>query len=71
MIAAFHRDFIKTGVFPPEFGKALTRLAKHRDIGDYSYIWTLKPEQVKEDIQKAGKILNAIRRYLELDQEKG
>ena len=56
VIAAFHRDFIKTGVFPPEFGMALTRLSKHRDIGDYSYIWTLKPEQVKDDIQKAGKI---------------
>jgi uncharacterized protein (UPF0332 family) len=60
VIAAFRRDFIKTGVFPPEFGMALTRLSKHRDIGDYSYIWTLKPEQVKDDIQKAGKILKAI-----------
>ena len=70
VIAAFHREFIKTGIFPPDFGKALTRLAKHRDIGDYSYLWELDPDQVKEDIHKAEEILVSIRRYLGLDKEK-
>ncbi|MDL1958216.1 MAG: hypothetical protein LWX01_06745 [Deltaproteobacteria bacterium] len=29
VIAAFHREFIKTGIFPPELGRALTRMVKH------------------------------------------
>ena len=62
---------LKKGIFPPEFGKALTRLVKHRDIGDYSYVWTLEPEQVMEDVQKAEQILSAIRRHLEVDQDSG
>jgi hypothetical protein len=70
VIAAFHREFIKTGIFPPDFGRALTRLAKHRDIGDYSYLWELDPDQVKEDIHKTKEILVSIRRYLGLDKEK-
>lgn len=64
VIAAFHREFIKTGIFPPDFGRALTRLAKHRDIGDYSYLWELEPDHVKEDIYKAEQILVSIRNYL-------
>ena len=41
VIAAFHRDFVKTGIFPRRLGKALTRMVKHREIGDYSYILEL------------------------------
>jgi uncharacterized protein (UPF0332 family) len=70
VIAAFHREFIKTGIFPPELGKALTRMVKHRDIGDYSYLWELDLDQVREDIQEAREILDSARRYLKLDQEK-
>jgi uncharacterized protein (UPF0332 family) len=63
-IAAFHREFVKTGIFPREFGRALTRMIKHREIGDYSYIMELDPDQVREDIQNAKEILNSIRQYL-------
>jgi len=71
VIGAFHRDFIKTGIFPDDFGKALTRLVKHRDIGDYSYIWELDPKKVREDVSRAREILGAVRRYLQGHQGKG
>ena len=71
VIAAFHREFVKTGVFPPRFGKALTRLVKHREIGDYSYILELDPDQVEEDVQNAKEILDSIRRYLGTGQKNG
>ena len=71
VIGAFHRDFIKTGIFPDDFGKALTHLVKHRDIGDYSYIWELDPEKVREDVRRAREILDSIRRYLHEHPEKG
>lgn len=67
VIAAFHREFIRTGIFPREFGRALTRLVKHRDIGDYSYVWELGPEEIEEDIRDAQGIIEAARRYLNLE----
>jgi uncharacterized protein (UPF0332 family) len=70
VIGAFHRDFVKTKIFPDEFGKALTRPVKHRDIGDYSYIWELDPEKVREDVRRAGEILDSIRRYLQEREKK-
>jgi len=39
-------------------------MVKHREIGDYSYILELDPDQVREDIQNAREILDSIRRYL-------
>jgi len=68
VIAAFHREFVKTGIFPRKFGKALTRMIKHREIGDYSYILELDPDQVREDVQNAKEILDSIRRYLKMGQ---
>lgn len=70
VIAAFHREFVKTGVFSRRFGKALTRMVKHREIGDYSYILELDPKQVGEDIQNAKEILDSIRQYLKMGQRK-
>jgi len=67
VMSAFHRDFIKTGIFSPEYGAALTRLSGHREIADYSYTWRLDPEEVKEDVQRAARIVKAIRECLELD----
>ena len=71
VIGPFHRELIKTGPLPSEFGMALTRLAKHRDIGDYNYLWTLDTDQVTEDVRMAKEMLGAIRRHLGLDLESG
>jgi len=66
VIAAFNRDFIKTGIFPIKFGKALTRMSKHREIGDYSYVIELDMNSIKEDIESAKEILASIHLYLDL-----
>lgn len=71
VIAAFHQEFVKTGIFPRRLGRALTRMAKHREIGDYSYILELDPDQVGEDIRNAKEILDSIRHYLKIGQRKG
>ena len=71
VIAAFHREFVKTGIFPRRLGKALTRMVKHREIGDYSYILELEPDQVREDIQNAKEILDLICQHLGMDQRRG
>jgi uncharacterized protein (UPF0332 family) len=70
VISAFHREFVKTGIFPRRFGKALTRMMRHREIGDYSYILELDPDQVREDVQNAREILDSICRHLGMEQRK-
>ncbi len=37
VIAAFNRQFIKTGVFPKEFSKLISRLFRERQTGDYEF----------------------------------
>jgi len=64
---AFHREFVKKGIFPPDLGKSLTRLARHREAADYSYRPRMDMDEVREDVQRAARILKSIRGYLELD----
>ena len=68
VIAQFQRQFVKTGVFPLAVGKSLTRLIKHREIGDYSYSKELDPNEVKDDIEKAREILKLVNQYLKIDE---
>ena len=67
-IAQFQRQFVKTGIFPSKLGKALKLMMKHREIGDYSYIKELNPDEVKDDIEKARELLDTVRQYLKLDK---
>jgi hypothetical protein len=68
VIAQFQRQFVKTGIFPSKLGKALKLMMKHREIGDYSYVKKLNPDEVKDDIEKARELLDAVRQYLKLDK---
>jgi len=68
VIAEFQRQFIKTGIFPRQIGKALSKMAKHREIADYKYDEELNSDEVKEDIEKARELLDAVRQYLKLDK---
>lgn len=64
VISAFHREFISKGTFPKEFSKKIKTLEKHRQKGDYSYIWVLTELEVIQDITDAEIILKAIANYL-------
>jgi len=52
----------------PKLGKALKLMMKHREIGDYSYVKKLNADEVKDDLEKAREILDAVRHYLKLDK---
>ena len=43
-------------------------MMKHREIGDYSYVKKLNPDEIKEDIEKARELLDSVRHYLKLDK---
>lgn len=64
VISGFSGHFIKSGVFPKEFGKEIRSLRKDREIGDYEYQTTLGKETVEGDVLAAEKIVNAVEAYL-------
>jgi hypothetical protein len=70
VVAAFNREFIKTGILPKAFGRKIKKLAKNREIGDYSYTSSLTAEQVAENIQDAERILSAIANLIQQQKKR-
>ena len=64
VIGSFNKEFIKTGIFPKDFTKILTRLYEDRQIGDYSYTDFPDEETAAQDIEDAQRILLACKKYL-------
>ncbi len=64
VIAAFNREFVRTGVFPARFSKQISRLFRERQIGDYSFGVEVSPERAREDVEIAAGIVRAIQVYL-------
>jgi len=64
VIGNFSHHFIKTGIFPDEFGQIIHRLREHREIGDYDYEKMISDETAEENIQDAQKIMVRIENYL-------
>jgi uncharacterized protein (UPF0332 family)/predicted nucleotidyltransferase len=64
VISAFNQHFVKTGVFPTEFGKAINQLFRERQTGDYEFDLSLTEDEAKEDIQLAERTVHAITAYL-------
>ena len=63
VIGAFNKEFIKTGVFPKDFTKILTRLYEDRQTGDYSYTEFPDEETTAQDIEDAQRVLSACKKY--------
>jgi len=64
VIAAFNQHFIKTGVFPKEFSKLVSRLFRERQIGDYDFDLSIEDGEARQDVQIAERVLQAITTYL-------
>lgn len=64
VLSAFHREFIKTKIFPEPFGKIADRLFNDRLLGDYSYDREISKSQAKADVEAAHQLEKAIEDYL-------
>lgn len=67
VISAFNQHFIKTGIFPKEFSKMISRLFRERQIGDYDFGISINQEDAQQDIILAEKIVTAICQYLSIE----
>ncbi len=58
--AALHRDLIKPGIIPEEYGTLYDALLRDREEIDYIAFVEPDPEVIKEEIIKVGELLNIL-----------
>jgi uncharacterized protein (UPF0332 family) len=63
VISRFNEHFVKTGIFPKEFGRFISRLFRERQTGDYGYSITIDQVESEEDIKFAEQIFQTVRTY--------
>lgn len=62
--SGFSEQFVKSGIFPRDFGAWVQRLRRDREIGDYGYEVRVSEEDAKEDIRLAQEIVRVVEEYL-------
>ena len=60
----FNREFIKTGVFPKEFGKLFNTVFEYRQKFDYVDLLVPEKELISDYIAEARKFIDRISSYL-------
>lgn len=60
--AAVHRDLVKTGKWSIDLGRAFDDLTNLRATGDYGADVSVTPEEAKEAVRLAARIIAAVRR---------
>lgn len=61
----FNREFIKTEIFPKQYGKWIYKLFEFRETGDYVVNSTISEKDARESCSRASEILGAIQGYIQ------
>jgi len=67
LITAFHRDFVKTGIFQKEFGKEVSDAFKKRQESDYNASVNYDETEASEGVRAAEQLLSRIIEYIETE----
>ena len=65
VLAAFNREFVKTGKIDKELGKFYNRMFEHRRTGDYGELVEFEEEDVKGWLRKAEEFLDTVEKLME------
>jgi len=65
VLAAFNREFVKTGKIDKELGKFYNRMFEHRRTGDYGELVEFEEKDVREWLETAEKFVDVIEKLLE------
>lgn len=71
VISLFGKHLVQTGIFPPELGRALSRLYDARLTSDYAIGLTMSREEAEKLLQEAKTFVAQVRAYLESQEGKG
>jgi hypothetical protein len=58
--AAFHREFIKTGVLDAKWGRLYDQLFEDRQEGDYVVFVSFEPEYVRTQMEQCARFLEEL-----------
>lgn len=67
VIAAFGKEFVKTGVIDSRFHRSLLHAFDLRNAGDYGTMHTITSETARQIIEEARGLVGEIRSYLDTD----
>ena len=65
VIRLFGQRFIRTGIFPPEFGRILNRAYDVRLAGDYGVGLSVSREEAENLLDATRRFVSEVRTYLE------
>jgi uncharacterized protein (UPF0332 family) len=65
VLSAFGERFIKTGIFPREMSKELSRAFEKRQLGDYEYTFVISEDEAREMFENGRNFVEKIVEYLE------
>jgi uncharacterized protein (UPF0332 family) len=66
VLGAFNREFVKTGLFPSDMGRRLTRMFENRQVADYDWSVSIDKDAALGDLEDARAMLLQCHHYLEL-----
>ena len=69
VISAFGEHFVKRGIFPKDFRKALTRAFQKRQFSDYEFTFVISKEEADEILAQGKDFISSIVKYLKGSSE--
>lgn len=64
-IGYFNKNYVHTGKFPREIGKAIAKAAKVRHASDYDEFYIASKDEALKQIQTADMLITAVSDYIE------
>jgi uncharacterized protein (UPF0332 family) len=64
VISGFGEYFVKTGIFPRDMSKVLTRAFEKRQFGDYEFTFVISKEDAREIFKQGKDFINSVGNYL-------
>lgn len=63
-ISYFNKNYVHTGIFPPEIGRNIAKAAKIRHASDYDEFYIASKEEAKGQIQTAKTIIQLVSEFI-------
>jgi len=62
-IGNFNKDYVKSGIFPGEMGKKISRAEEIRHASDYDDFYIATKEKSEEQIETAEELIGMVEKY--------
>ena len=63
-IGYFNKNYVRTGIFPPEIGRNISKAAKIRHASDYDEFYIASKEEAERQIQTAKELADLVDKFI-------